>query len=139
MRPTMMAGVLDNWKDEFKRTSKQTKSIVPWKFFSNERSFAKKVLFGSQEVKVRIEEEEDDEEMKLLSEAVEVARGLEREDGYPWEGIGKVWVQLMCYAATKCRPNVHADQLSKGGELLTFVWLLMSHFGFGTKYRKLRE
>ncbi|GKV49790.1 hypothetical protein SLEP1_g56520 [Rubroshorea leprosula] len=121
MQPTMMAGVLDNWKDEFKRTSKETRSMVPLKFFSNERSFAKKILFASQEVKVKIEEEDDDEEMKLLSEAVEVAGGLEREDGYPWEGMGKVWVQLMCYAAIKCRPNVHADQLSKGGELLTFV------------------
>ncbi|GLT46245.1 hypothetical protein SLA2020_200160 [Shorea laevis] len=77
--------------------------------------------------------------MKLLSEALAVARGLEREDGYPWEVMGKVWVQLMCYAAIKYRPNVHADLLSKGGELLTFVWLLMSHFGFGTKYRTLRE
>ncbi|GKV01996.1 hypothetical protein SLEP1_g14491 [Rubroshorea leprosula] len=87
MQPTMMAGVLDNWKDEFKRTSKETRSMVPLKFFSNERSFAEKILFASQEVKVKIEEEDDDEEMKLLSEAVEVARGLEREDGYPWEGI----------------------------------------------------
>ncbi|GKV01992.1 hypothetical protein SLEP1_g14486 [Rubroshorea leprosula] len=138
MQPTMMAGVLDNWKDEFKRTSKQTRSLVPWKSFSNEKSVAKKILFGSKEVDVKIEEEED-EKMKLLSEAVEVARGLEQEDGYPWEGMNKVWVHLMCYAAIKCRPNVHADQLSKAGELLTFVWLLMSHFGFGTKYRTLRE
>ncbi|GLU18139.1 hypothetical protein SLE2022_344550 [Rubroshorea leprosula] len=140
MQPTMMASVLDNWKDEFKRTSKQTRSLVPWKSFSNEKSVAKKILFGSKEVDVKIEEEEEeDEKMKLLSEAVEVARGLEQEDGYPWEGMNKVWVHLMCYAAIKCRPNVHADQLSKAGELLTFVWLLMSHFGFGTKYRTLRE
>ncbi|GLT72418.1 hypothetical protein SLA2020_443550 [Shorea laevis] len=138
-QPTMMAGALDNWKDEFKRTSKQTRSLVPWKFFSNEKSVAKKILFGSQEVKVKIEEEDNDGEMKLLSEAIELARGLEREDGYPWEGMSKVWVQLMCYAAIKCRAHVHADQLTKGGELLTFVWLLMSHFGFGTRYRTLRE
>ncbi|GKV40228.1 hypothetical protein SLEP1_g47895 [Rubroshorea leprosula] len=38
-----------------------------------------------------------------------------------------VWVELICYAAANCKPNVHAQQPSKGGELLTFIWLCMSH------------
>ncbi|KAK1576888.1 hypothetical protein Q3G72_017208 [Acer saccharum] len=46
-----------------------------------------------------------------------------------WEKIGIKWLELMAYAASKCKKNEHAQQLRRGGELLTHVWLLMSHFG----------
>ncbi|GLU15506.1 hypothetical protein SLE2022_319870 [Rubroshorea leprosula] len=57
-----------------------------------------------------------------------------QNSGFPWELMSKVWVELMCYAAINCRPNVHAQQTSKGGQLLTFVWLLMNHLGLGTQF-----
>lgn len=49
--------------------------------------------------------------------------------------MSKVWVELLSYAASHCRANTHAQQLSKGGELITFVWLLMAHFGLGEQFR----
>ncbi|GKV47198.1 hypothetical protein SLEP1_g54118 [Rubroshorea leprosula] len=58
----------------------------------------------------------------------------DQNSGFPWELMSKVWVELMCYAAINCRPNVHAHQPSKGGQLLTFVWLLMNHLGLGTQF-----
>lgn len=53
-----------------------------------------------------------------------------KEKGFPWESMSKAWVQMMCFAAVNCKPSVHAQQPSKGGELLTFVWLYMNHSGF---------
>ncbi|KAI4381027.1 hypothetical protein MLD38_007145 [Melastoma candidum] len=46
-----------------------------------------------------------------------------------WEVIGMVWVELLAYAAAKCKANYHCQQLRRGGEFLTHVWLLMAHYG----------
>ncbi|KAG2657344.1 uncharacterized protein LOC120695533 [Panicum virgatum] len=42
-----------------------------------------------------------------------------------------VWMRLLIFAAGKCPVDLHAKQLGRGGELLTFVWLLMAHCGIG--------
>jgi hypothetical protein len=42
--------------------------------------------------------------------------------------IKEAWIQLLIYAAIKCPSQVHAAQLARGGELLTFIWLLVSHY-----------
>ncbi|GKV47214.1 hypothetical protein SLEP1_g54132 [Rubroshorea leprosula] len=54
---------------------------------------------------------------------------LDEPGGCPWELMSKVWVELVCYAAINCKPIVHARQVSKGGQLLTLVWLLMNLMG----------
>ncbi|XP_075665029.1 uncharacterized protein LOC142634621 [Castanea sativa] len=57
--------------------------------------------------------------------------GIERK----WELISHVWVEMLCYAASKCRWNHHAQQLTHGGELLTHVWLLMAHLGITEQFQ----
>ncbi|XP_028105118.1 uncharacterized protein LOC114304163 [Camellia sinensis] len=52
-----------------------------------------------------------------------------------WEIMSKVWVELLSYAACRCRAITHASQLSKGGQLITLVWLLMAHFGLGSQFQ----
>jgi hypothetical protein len=52
-----------------------------------------------------------------------------------WCIIRVVRVEMVCYAANKCRSNFHAKQLSGSGELLTVVWFLMAHLGVGGQYR----
>ncbi|ESQ55468.1 hypothetical protein EUTSA_v10024439mg [Eutrema salsugineum] len=56
-----------------------------------------------------------------------------------WEVVSKVWVEMLCYAATHCDSKQHAAQLNRGGELINFVWLLMAQFGLGEQFRTTKE
>jgi hypothetical protein len=47
------------------------------------------------------------------------------------EELKHMWARLLVYAASKSRPEAHAAELARGGELLTFVGLLLSHNGLG--------
>jgi hypothetical protein len=51
------------------------------------------------------------------------------------EELKHMWARLLVYAAAKSRPEAHAAELARGGELLTFVWLLLSHNGLGAAFQ----
>lgn len=78
-----------------------------------------------------------DRSKSVLFDACRLAKDLMKieEKKTRWEVISLVLVEMLCFAATKCRGNFHAKQLSNGGELLTHVWILMAHMGIGEQYR----
>ncbi|XBH53541.1 hypothetical protein VPH35_076017 [Triticum aestivum] len=43
-----------------------------------------------------------------------------------------VWVEMLCFSASRCRGYLHAKSLGTGGELLTYIWLLLSQMGMET-------
>ncbi|GKV40338.1 hypothetical protein SLEP1_g47997 [Rubroshorea leprosula] len=52
--------------------------------------------------------------------------------GCPWNLMSRFWVEILCYAAIHSQPIVHARQVSKGGQLLTLVWLLINYLGINS-------
>ncbi|XP_019193730.1 PREDICTED: uncharacterized protein LOC109187834 [Ipomoea nil] len=92
---------------------------------------------------VKPSEVKGDRSKSLLFDACILAGHLERlcdkntpyTENEVWGMMSKVWVELLSYGACNCRGDAHAQYLGKGGELLTFVWLLMAHFGLGEQFR----
>ncbi|XP_047052800.1 uncharacterized protein LOC124658840 [Lolium rigidum] len=100
----------------------------------DERSAAMMVLEVNAEIAPR--DVKGDRSKSVLFDACRLAKSLlELQPGKRWRLIRVVWVEMLCYAASNCRSNFHAKQLSNGGELLTIVWFLMTHLGMGEQYR----
>ena len=52
--------------------------------------------------------------------------------------IEGVWVEMLCYSASRCRGYLHAKSLGEGGEFLSFVWLVLSLKGAKSLVDKLQ-
>ncbi|KAL4625422.1 hypothetical protein ACB092_05G024500 [Castanea dentata] len=77
-----------------------------------------------------------DRSKSVLFEGCRLAESLQHlEIEKKWELVSHVWVEMLCYAANKCRWNHHAQQLTRGGELITHVWLLSAHFGITEQFQ----
>lgn len=62
----------------------------------------------------------------VISDAQGLARNLlARPDR--WELMNSVWMEMLCYAGANSRSSYHAEQVRRGGELITLVWLLLGH------------
>ncbi|KAJ4966424.1 hypothetical protein NE237_018273 [Protea cynaroides] len=69
-----------------------------------------------------------DKSKSVLFDACRLAkRLLSLSTDQRWEIITSVWVDKLSYAASQCRGANHATQHSRGGELLTHIWLLTAH------------
>jgi hypothetical protein len=69
-----------------------------------------------------------DKSKSVLWDGCFLARELARampDRGRRWRVVCRVWVEMLCYA----------ERLKEGGELITFVCLLMTHLGMGKHYR----
>lgn len=123
--------------------SKYWGSIV--RFFSEEKELdelhieaCRKILRVNTEVKpVQIK---GDRSKSVLFDGCILAKELKRlessaEVECKWKIMSRVWVEMLCYAAIRCRAHAHAQQLSRGGELITLIWLLMAHFGLGDQFQ----
>ncbi|KAK3118940.1 hypothetical protein QOZ80_9BG0711010 [Eleusine coracana subsp. coracana] len=84
----------------------------------------------------------------LVDDAWELAQELmklgkeENEDGTKkqmWTVIQGVWVEMLCFSASRCRGYLHAKSLGKGGEYLSYVWLLLSYMGMETLAERMQR
>ncbi|PON93455.1 hypothetical protein TorRG33x02_107330 [Trema orientale] len=124
-------------------THSHTHSKLPVNFFSWTKKRSKldrsqacnmllKVNTAVPAVKVK-----GDKSKSVLFDACRLASELQAisDKCKMWEMISEVWVEMLAYAASQCRGNYHAQQLRRGGELLTHVWLLMAHFGLTEQFQ----
>ncbi|CAI0397074.1 unnamed protein product [Linum tenue] len=141
MQPAMMSTVSGFGKVRFEDTcSKVRKLFGEWGVGSNQiRSAYKKLLnakpeFGAPAASSK--GSDSNKENVVLFTASRLAKELQKLGTEKWEVVGKVWVELLSYAAINCDKTAHAQQLSKGGELITFVWLMMAHLGLSVQFQE---
>ncbi|KAF7067358.1 hypothetical protein CFC21_073256 [Triticum aestivum] len=76
----------------------------------------------------------------FVHDAWNLANGLlQMCDDKMWEVIEGVWVEMLCFSASRCRGYLHAKSLGTGGELLTYICLLLSHMGMETLPERLQR
>ncbi|MED6121797.1 hypothetical protein PIB30_033518 [Stylosanthes scabra] len=51
-----------------------------------------------------------------------------------WIVICDVWMEMLTFAASQCEWGLHAQQLNRGGELLTHVCVLMADLGLSKQF-----
>ncbi|VAI79526.1 unnamed protein product [Triticum turgidum subsp. durum] len=64
---------------------------------------------------------------RLAKMLMELQDELER-----WEVVQGVWVEMLCYSASRCRGYLHAKNMSEVTELLTRVWFFLISMGMET-------
>ncbi|KAF9679387.1 hypothetical protein SADUNF_Sadunf06G0009900 [Salix dunnii] len=71
--------------------------------------------------------------LSVLCAGFKLAKSLQTQVGLgnerKWEMISQVWVEMLTYAASHCGWKDHAQTLTRGGELVSHVCLLMAHLG----------
>ncbi|KAJ1275907.1 hypothetical protein BS78_05G172200 [Paspalum vaginatum] len=60
-------------------------------------------------------------------------------DDEMWEVIQGVWVEMLCFSAGRCRGYLQPKSLGKGGEYLSYVWLLLSYMGMETMPERMQR
>ncbi|OEL18870.1 hypothetical protein BAE44_0020109 [Dichanthelium oligosanthes] len=56
-----------------------------------------------------------------------------------WRVVAHVWWEMLMFNASRTPAREHLRQLSNGGELITFVWLLMAHMGMSSSLFEVHE
>ncbi|KAI8028549.1 hypothetical protein LOK49_LG02G00974 [Camellia lanceoleosa] len=131
MKPTMMVPVVGNWRQVFWDTTAEAKRLFHKRSIRDRWEACKAILSVDTEFEPVVLKGDASE--SVLFDACRLAKQLmEKEE--PLRLMSKVWVELLGYAAVNCEAIVHVQQPSQGGELLTFVWLLMNHLGLGKQF-----
>lgn len=75
--------------------------------------------YGKRKLRLR-------EALELEQNAWTIAERLNQRNEEKWKIIVSVWSEILSYAAIACPHVNHAQQLRRGGELLTHLWLMLT-------------
>ncbi|XP_010441716.2 PREDICTED: uncharacterized protein LOC104724857 [Camelina sativa] len=140
LQPSLMSEVAGIGKIRFRDTLAEADKFFERRHIEDKRS----VKIATENI-LNVNSETDsmsvkgDRSKSVLFDASRLAKDLtEMEKTHKkdkWEILSKVWVELLCYAACHCDATSHVEQLSRGAELINFVWLLMAHFGLTDQFQ----
>ncbi|KAF8088206.1 hypothetical protein N665_0549s0016 [Sinapis alba] len=137
MQPKLMSGVAGIGKIRFRDTLAEAERFYKKMSIRNSRSVKlASVKILSVDTSIEPRDVKGSQSKSVLFEASSLAKELQRlekdlgED--MWTIISKVWLEFLFHAASHCDGKTRLELLSKGGEFINFVWLLMAHFGLGT-------
>ncbi|CAA7014073.1 unnamed protein product [Microthlaspi erraticum] len=144
MQPKLMSEVAGIGTIRFRDTLAEAERFFKGRHVKNLRDMkraSKTVLSVSNDIEPM--NVKGDRSKSVLFDASMLAKELQRLDESgggnggdgKWRVLSKVWVELLSYAASHCEATEHVAQLSRGGELLNFVWLLMAHFGLADQFQ----
>ncbi|KAJ1261829.1 hypothetical protein BS78_09G060300 [Paspalum vaginatum] len=88
--------------------------------------------------------EEESKEGLLKEKFIDAAWTLAQKllglgDEKMWQVIEGVWVEMLCFSASRCRGYLHAKALGSGGEFLSYIWLLLFYMGTETLTERLQR
>ncbi|KAJ6714873.1 hypothetical protein OIU85_026383 [Salix viminalis] len=136
MQPGMMAAVAGIGKIRFRDTCAEAGRFLKRRDLGSNKEQGACINILGVNTEVKPVDVKGDRSKSVLFDASRLAKLLKKEkEEERWELLRRVWVELLSYAAGNCRANAHAQQVGKGGELLTFVWLLMAHFGLTDQFQ----
>ncbi|XP_028786369.1 uncharacterized protein LOC114742262 [Neltuma alba] len=118
MQPNMMSAIAGMGQKRFQDTCEEAK-----RFFKRRSINAQDMLKKACDILMEVPTEQKPVDVKNLT------------DNEKWKMIARVWVELLSYAACHCRPTGHVQLLSKDGELISSVWLLMAQLGLSTQFQ----
>ncbi|XP_052180448.1 uncharacterized protein LOC127793773 isoform X2 [Diospyros lotus] len=148
MQPNMIPSVAGIWQIKFRNTCAEAKKFFRRMELRKWREEKKPFLGNKEKKRLDVEhieackhilaiKEEDEWSVEIgknksvLFQGSILAKELikleteERKD--KWKIMSKVWVELLSYAAYHGNGSSHVARLSKGGELITLMWLLTAH------------
>ncbi|KAL9287370.1 hypothetical protein AtEden1_Chr4g0295571 [Arabidopsis thaliana] len=137
MQPKLMSEVAGIGKIRFRDTLAEAdrffKKMGIIRNTRNMKLASKEILSADTSIEPR--DVKGNHSKSVLFEASSLAKELQRvekdfgED--KWKILSKVWLEFLFHAASHCDAATRMELLSKGGEFINFVWLLMAHFGLG--------
>ncbi|PON34524.1 hypothetical protein TorRG33x02_353120 [Trema orientale] len=122
---------MGNWSIVLQDTHAEARRFFVKHSISHQKEACQKLM--SVETPYRPAAVKGPKSKSLLFDACILAKELQDMEEQ-WEVMCRVWMELMSFAAISCSPTIHAQQPSRGGELLTFTWLLMNHLGLGAQF-----
>ncbi|KAH7863326.1 hypothetical protein Vadar_016119 [Vaccinium darrowii] len=132
-KSNMIDPAAGNWVKIFQDTSLEANRLFRKRSVTDHEQACEAILSVNTDIKPVVLKGDASE--SVLFDACRLAKQLlGLTEDRRWSLMSGVWMELLTYAAFHSEGTDHAEQPSEGGELLTFVWLLMNHLGLGKQF-----